>query len=221
MSSLYPSIVPPFKTEGTFVVRAPFALEGGKIHICEEIRSFEELNRLGKNVLQTIYLANNLTEKMYLDDLAIETSIVTLKPIGGAPVHIPSTYIISYPGMKGSGYTTKVLVLEIGLMPLTYNIDDLKVELADHVKKSIGVDVAVSDANQIYDKQLSPSEQARLEKTRRLAMENYISKDERIETTTIANVELTKVNGLLSDTVISLNERIAELEALLPPEQTR
>lgn len=174
-------IVPPPKAEGWFELTPPFRLTEGKIYVCEEIRTFDELVRLGRDVLTDVYLPNGLSEKDYEDDFKKEASIVTLKPIGGEPYYVPSTFILTYPGMKGSGYSTKLIVLEVGLVPTAFSIEDLKVNLAEVVKDSIGVDAIVSEANQVNDKSLTPQQQVELEKARRLAIENYISPAKKVE----------------------------------------
>lgn len=202
------SIVPPIKTEGWFELTPPFKLEEGKIYVCEEIRSFEELGRLGKNVLQDVYITNGLTESIYEEDKAAEAPIITLKPFGGAPVYVPSTYILTYPGMKGSGYATKLIVLEVGLVPASFDMSEMKVDIADYVKSKMGVDAAVSEANHIYDKTLSPAEQVALEKARRLAIENYIPKDQQIKTLQETNVEITAQRDALLEEIIKLREEL-------------
>lgn len=218
--SLRVNIIPPFKCEGWFELSPPFKLVSGKVYICEEIRSFEELARLGKKPLEEVYLKNGLTKEHYEEDKKLEASIVTLKPIGGQAVYVPSTYIISYPGMKGTGYTTKVLVMEVGLLPRNLNMSSLNTELADYIKKSIGVDALISEASHIYDGLLSPEDQVKLEKARRLAIENYVSKDQQIERATEQVTQLIDNNTKLAETVLAQAEYIRDLEAQLGLEPT-
>lgn len=175
------SLLPPVNATGLFELLEPFKLEAGLVYVCEEVRSFDELTRLGKKVFSEYYEPLQLTEDEYKRDVELEAAIVTLKAGGELPVYVPSTYILNYPGFKNRGYENKIIALEIGLLPLGTDISTLKTELADHAKATLGIDANVYEANHLFENDLTAQQQADLERARRLAITNYIPKDVRIK----------------------------------------
>lgn len=198
------SLIPPINATGLFEILEPYALEAGFVYVCEETRSFDELTRLGKNVLKEYYENVGLTEKEYQRDADLEAAIVTLKAGGELPVYIPSTYILNYPGFKSRGYENKIVAIEVGLLPVDVDITTLKKEIADHVKKSLGVDAIVHEANHLFENDLTPEQEADIERARRLAITNYVPKDQRI-------VELEAKNDLLQQQNLELTDAIIQL----------
>lgn len=195
---------PVIKSKGVFELKAPFTTVPGKVYVCEEIRTFEELSRLGWDVIEKVYKPVGLGASDSATDKGAGASIVTLKPPGGAPLYVPSTYINTYPGMSESDYEVRVLVVECGLLPNGYNTSKLRDEIKDLVKVSIGATANVMDAAQKYDGVLTPDEVAKLETARTSAIANYKSKDQEIAELQEQVASLQEKNQQLTDTIISL-----------------
>lgn len=196
--------IPVIKSKGVFEVKAPFSTDPKQTYVCEEIRTFDELSRLGWDVVSKVYAPVGLGVSDFNSDKSSGASIITLKPSGGVPIYIPSTYILSFPGMSASDYDVRVLVVECGLLPKGFNTTNLRKEIADLVKASIGATVQVMDAAHKYDGVLTPEEIANLETARNTAVANYTSKDSKIKELEGSVDELKDKNQALTDTIISM-----------------
>lgn len=192
------NLVPPINTKGMFEVRSPFSLKIGKVYVCEEIRTYDELSRLGVDVYNKVYVPAGLTVSDFNSDATKKASLITLKSSGGSPVYIPSTYIDKYPGMSPSDYEVTVIAVECGLLPDGYDLSTLKSEILDLTKATIGALPIVTVANHYYDGLIEPEEAAAMELARETAIATYTSKDTTITELTNAVTELTNKNDVLS-----------------------
>lgn len=196
--------IPVIKSKGVFEVKAPFATDPKQTYVCEEIRTFDELSRLGWDVVSKVYSPAGLGESEFSSDRSAGASIITLKPNGGIPLYIPSTYLLSYPGMSASDYEVRVLVVECGLLPRGFDTSKLREEIADLVKATLGATSHVMDSAHRYDGVLTPEEIAKLETARNNAVANYVSKDTKIKESSELIDSLTDKNNKLTETIISL-----------------
>ena len=200
------SLTPPVNATGLFEILTPYSLQSGLVYVCEEVRSFDELTRIGKKVFELYYEPVGLTRSDYERDVSVDAAIVTLKAGGDLPVYIPSTYILNYPGYESRGYENKIIMLEVGLLPVEFDISTLKTELADHTKSSLGVDASVYEGYHFYEGDLTAQQQADMEAARRLAQTNYKSKDQSIAELEAQTDLLLEQNKLLSETIVNLTE---------------
>lgn len=189
-------ITPPIYTEGIFVCFSPFELEA-KVFRCEAIRTFPELERRGINVFETYYKPKNLDAKIWEEDAKIKASILTLKSVDGDIVYVPNTFLESYPGMSGIVYSHNVIVLDVGMVPATVDIDRISADIADMVKTLLGVKVDVRVDSLRVEENITHDKHVQLETARRVAISKHIPLQERLDEMTIERDKLREKNNEL------------------------
>lgn len=190
-------ITPPINTSGIFTLYTPFTLPTGVVYRCDAIRTFKELAKRGIDVFSTYYSPANLAESIYNEDAELGASIVTLVSATGEFYYVPNTYIQSYPGSAGVRYARKILVVELGLIPSTIDLDYFLPIMQDLVKKNIGVENTPSFVVAPYTGTVSHDQHVTLEASRRVAIQNYVSKDEQITKLTAQVTALQAANDKL------------------------
>ena len=173
-------ITPPINASGIYTLYTPFSVPTSVVYRCDAIRTFKELAKRGIDVFTTYYSPLNLAESIYNEDALLGASIVTLVSATGEFYYVPNTYIQSYPGSSGVRYDRKVLVIELGLMPTTIDLDYFVPIVQDLVKKNVGVDNTPSVVIAPYSGTVTHDQHVTLEASRRVAIQNYVSKDEQI-----------------------------------------
>jgi hypothetical protein len=173
-------ITPPINASGIYTAYAPFTLPLNIVYRCDAIRTFKELAKRNIDVYTTYYAPFNLAENIYNEDAQLGASIVTLVSATGEFYYVPNTYIQSYPGSAGVRYDRKIMVVELGLMPSTIDLDYFIPIVQDLVKKNVGVENTPSVVIAPYNGTMSHDQHVTLEASRRVAIQNYVSKDEQI-----------------------------------------
>lgn len=109
------------------------------IHECIAVRNITELVASGVDVLNTIYVANGLSEKEY--DLAIElnTRIITLQNESGQTYLAPSNYFKGFPLTSGMPYCDITLGVALGPLPETKDLAALTESISNIVKDYLGI----------------------------------------------------------------------------------
>lgn len=173
-------ITPPINTSGIYTLYMPFTVPTDTVYRCDAIRTFKELAKRNIDVFATYYAPFNLAENIYNEDAQLGASIVTLVSVTGEFYYVPNTFIQSYPGSAGVRYDRKILVVELGLMPSTIDLDYFTPIVQDLVKKNVGVENTPSVVIAPFNGTVSHDQHVTLEASRRIAIQNYVSKDEQI-----------------------------------------
>lgn len=166
-------ITPPIHATGIYSLFTPFTVSLEMIYRCYAVRSFDELVKRGINVYEEYYAPNDLSEKIYKEDAAKGASIVTLISADQEYLYVPNTYIESYPGMAGLRYERKVMMLDLGPLPSTFQLDYLIDDIKDLVTKAVGVTEDKADINFAtipMSSTVSHEDHIQLEATRRAAI---------------------------------------------------
>ena len=128
---------PPINAYGLYDVALPFTIDTVEYR-CESIRGFNELAEDGVNVYAQYYARNGLSKTIYLEDEAADINIVTLISAFGPTLHIPSSYIVSFPTNLVDPHRRYILTLDLGLLPETSVFTQLIDDLAQIATWSIG-----------------------------------------------------------------------------------
>ena len=190
-------LTPPINTAGTYSVYSPFTLTAGEVYRCSAIRSFSELEKRGIDVYTTYYAPKSIDEDTYKGDAELKASMVTLISSTGEEVYVPNTYIESYPGDSGVEYQHNVIVLDVGMVPATVDIEYVLEELADLARKATGATTTAEIVSVPYSGTVDNPLHVTLETARRAALAEYVSKDEKIAELVKTNTELLDTNAQL------------------------
>lgn len=200
-------VTPPIYAEGIFTCYPPFdsKVDINTVYVVEAIRSFPEMERRDRDVFAEIYQPAELSEDIYNEDADAHAAIVTLKSTDGTLVFIPNTYIESYPGMAGLDYSRNVVVLDVGMIPATIDLELLKKDLLDVVVKNVGASVEVTVDKMRFEGNVTHEEHVKLETARRLAIRQHVPLQMQLD-------EANQRNDALQEQVDELIETIAEIQ---------
>jgi len=141
------SYIPFLGTKGRFKFKEPFNkdLNENTIYTIESIRSFANLMDTGVDVYDFIYAPYGISEDDYNKDaLDGKIVVVELADEGGKYYSVPSNYILSVPNINGILYRDKMIAIDLGYLPDSYDFTELKTNMQELVKSLVGVEVDVN-----------------------------------------------------------------------------
>lgn len=144
MTPLFKYVSPIIGTKGVYTVTEPFVLTNAEVLECIAVRTLADYVANNEDPQSTIYLANGLTEQNYLDDLAVNMEIVSLRNDGGYIYHIPCKYISSYPIQDGVNYQAVAIICKLPAMRASQSYDTVNADLTRTILSNLGVDSAIS-----------------------------------------------------------------------------
>lgn len=134
----YPNQTPPHNTTGAYVLRAPFSATGLVLR-AESIRSFNEVEDQGISVYDHHYHTHGLDSAQYVQDRNDRQTIVTLMSSNGRTrIDVPSSFIITYPGGISVPHGQAFLVLNVGILPIGFDVSAVLTDLKEIAEKRIG-----------------------------------------------------------------------------------
>lgn len=173
-------VTPPVNITGEFSVLPPFELTVNMIYKCHAVRTIDELLAKGMDVYGEFYKPKNVPYSRYQEDHKKKGSIVTLLSAEDQYVYVPNSYIASYPGMSGIPYSHKVIFIELGMIPDAVDTSYLVPLLHDVVTHATGVAATPQVGVVPYIGSISHEKHIDLERTRRVAIQNYTPLQEQV-----------------------------------------
>ncbi|ARV77343.1 hypothetical protein FDI21_gp174 [Pseudomonas phage Noxifer] len=164
--------VPPPGTRGLYSLKAPFTTVPNQLYSCGAIRFFKDLQNQGINVYEKYYQPLNLTESDYSRDLAAGVAIISLLSDSQAPVYVPSSYILAYPGLTSYNYQYVVLSIALGALPDSLDLTFLKTQLATTASEVVGVLPTVFENIAPATGVVTPEQHDAMEAARQAAISN-------------------------------------------------
>lgn len=202
-------VTPPVNTSGIYLTYHPFQVPDDVVYRCEAIRAFDELRAKGIDVYDEFYKPYGLSVNIYTEDANRGASIVTLVSAAEEFVYVPNTFIESYPGMSGIAYERKLLLLELGPLPSTMNVDYLLPEIKDLVIRGTGVvndRVSTEFTTITQSNNITHSEHLQLEASRRVAIAQHKPLVEQLREMTLMKEALEKEVADLTEVIESLQD---------------
>jgi len=193
--------VPPMGTRGLYSLKAPFSTVPNQLYTCAAVRYFKDIQNQGGDVFNKYYVPKGLTQADYTRDLAAGVAIVSLTSETQAPIYVPSSYILSFPGLTSFNYQNVVLSLSLGALPDTLDLTFLKTQVGSTVAAVIGVVPTVFENVAASTGVITPEQHDALEAARQAAVTN--------QTTDYARFIEER------DKRIVLEQKLASLEALI------
>lgn len=170
--------MPAVGTKGTFSFQEPFdsILFSSQEYEVKSIRSLKELYDSEEDPYTNIYASNNLTEDDFKTDLDNNIPIIVLANSANQYYYVPATKLASLPKSTGIKYQECMMVINLGYLPLEFNIDVAKDTIINDIKASLGIESTVetikTSAIQLIDED-KHDEYQKLLKTRRTISESY------------------------------------------------
>lgn len=133
-----PNLTPPINATGTFVLIAPYSVDPTKTYRCEAIRGVAELEDSGEDVYLRYYQQHGLSKSVQIADAKNDVNIVTLMSSDGPVIHVPSSYIHSYPQASSVPHSRMVIGIDLGLLPDSLSFGQLLTDLTELATNTIG-----------------------------------------------------------------------------------
>lgn len=164
--------VPPPGTRGLYSLKAPFKTVPNELYSCGAIRYFKDIQNQGVDVYAKYYQPLELTEADYARDLAAGVVIITLLSETQQPIYVPSSYVLSYPGLSSYNYQHVVLSVSLGALPDALDLTFLKTQIATAVSEVIGVTPTVYENVAPSTGVVTPEQHDAMEAARQAAITN-------------------------------------------------
>lgn len=132
-------LTPPLLTKGRYTLISPFVAETTVLYTCTAIRTFSECRDSGINVLDTYYIPLGLGVGEYTRDLNAGANLITLYSEESVAIHVPDTYIESYPNLGQVNYNHVVLSVSLSSVPDFLDFSNLKLLMSSLVSDVTGV----------------------------------------------------------------------------------
>ena len=138
-------IVPNINSSGTFTCLPPFDKILPDIQLLKvtAIRSIKELFDSNEDPYTNIYAPVGLSSDDFKNDFNNNVPIIVLVAVNDY-YYIPASYIITTPLNNGIQYQQAILSIMLGNLPVTYDLDNLKSQLADTVQQVVGIKTVVT-----------------------------------------------------------------------------
>lgn len=137
-------ITPPLLTTGRYTLVEPFTALPTVLYKCEALRTFDECQLSGVDVLNNIYILAGLTKAEYDRDKKAGNKIVTLTSATETPIYVPDSYIESFPNFDAVTYQHIVGSLDFGALPDYLNLANLQLEMAALASDIVGKEPKVT-----------------------------------------------------------------------------
>ena len=130
---------PQIDATGKYVLTAPFAAVVGKVYRCEAIEGFNTLEEDNVDVFQVYYEPFGLNSTIYEEDKLNGINIVTLVSDSSPTIHVPSSYITSFPNETSVPYSQTILSVDLGILPNGVDLDETIDAIRSYVSEVTGV----------------------------------------------------------------------------------
>jgi hypothetical protein len=161
-------LIPPIGSAGAFQALTPFntTVNGTTHYECKAVRRFIDIIHEGVDPFAEYYVPAGLSQSKYDEDYKLGACIVSLVSTAGTWVHVPTTYIESYPNVGGIPYTAVVLGINLGAIPDMLDLTAVKAAIVEIVHDYIGVTSSVMAVKTSITQNLSYNDHTSIEAAR-------------------------------------------------------
>lgn len=157
---------PPYKVTGLWKLQKPWSCNPVHVYTCIAIRKFDEIILDQGDVFRDFYYPVGLSYTTFENDRDAGASIVTILSEHGEEIHVPDTFIISYPEVNLADYHHIVLSASLGPLPSKADLTNVKTKVATLLESVVGKkpEIKVHSApltNAITVKQAKQAEEVR------------------------------------------------------------
>lgn len=199
----------PYGIRGRFTLKTPWVAAPDKVYTVIAQRGFQELIFDNVNIFKDYYEPKGLTEEDYKADLRQDTVLIILYSEAGEVIHVPDTYILSYPSQDVPPYANYVLSAMMGPFRTDYDFSFVSQKVSEIISDCIGVEPKVY-IDSVGEATAMDSENAdRLEAGRVAAIKCR-------QTTYAMWLKERADNAELRENITVLENEILRLQALVP-----
>lgn len=186
---------PAIYARGVFELEAPYnaALLANRSYTCIAIRGFRDIRAGGGDVYTLYYQPLQIPLTKYQDDDANAASIVTLYTEDQPLLHVPNSYIKSYPTTVTNGFSRIIMGVEIGLVPDDILLDYLIADIQGKVSELTGLTAEVSLHTAPYQGVLTAQQLEAFENNRKAAIGSRVTVYGRLAA---AEAEIVRLNAI-------------------------
>lgn len=134
--------VPALNSSGSFEFKKPVSdnINQQSVFTCKSVRKISELIATGVDVFKDYYLPLNIQLDSFNEDKINDISIVGLYSESHSWLYVPSSHLLSYPDNSGVPYRRMAIVLNLGPLEESFDLNSLGALLTELVKTEIGID---------------------------------------------------------------------------------
>lgn len=209
-------VTPPMEAKGLFILRLPFKATPTVAYWVGAHRSFDDLIAQGEDPMELVYTPVGLDAAAYAADKAAGAYILTLFSATEKPIHVPDTYVESYPDMGVIPHSWMVVSASCGMLPDTYDTAALTQAVSDAITEHCGIPAQVFVARAPVTSAITQAQYVQNLNARQAAITNRDSvyATNLALTTALANERAN--SATLIELIEQLQARIAELEGTPP-----
>lgn len=198
------NIIPPLGAHGLFNVREPYTVSATTLYRVTAHRTFDEIGAAGRDPYQLAYAPVGLHRDDLQSDRTRGAIIVTLQSLEHDPIYIPSTYILSYPGMDFKPYSHLIGSIDMGPLADDFDVTLLQQVLVNQVSDRIGVEPHVTWHKVPHTSAVSLTRHKELEEARQAKIVSRTTDRSEV-------LRLTKEVDRQADYILRLEEIIVQL----------
>lgn len=133
--------IPPLGSIGTFSFKEPFnkLMFDNQEYEVKSLRSIKEVYDSEEDPYTNIYMEVELTENDFQRDLEWNVPIIVFTNTANQYYYVPATYLNSMAKISGIKYQERMMAINLGYLPLDFNIDMLKDIIVEDVKSVLGI----------------------------------------------------------------------------------
>lgn len=133
--------VPSLKSTGMYELASPYCdfIPIDQRYTCQAIRLSNDFIAMNDDLYSVAYTPYGVTEDVYARDVEENVPIITLQDDNGVSYHIPASAILKKPLEDGVAYTTGVIAVNLGAMPVDYDYGLLTAEIKELVYYHTGI----------------------------------------------------------------------------------
>jgi hypothetical protein len=177
-------ITPNVGMRGAIKCSAPFDTKvvDGAIYECIGIESISGMVASEQDPMVDIYQANGLLETNFDQDVNDGVKVIAFQSYDGELLKIPNRYLLGLPDPSGIVYSLTMLGIALSALPDTVDLGPLCTDMAELVKRRIGVESRVEVMTYGPQTLISPEDHAVLNTVRQNNMMSQASYLRQIET---------------------------------------
>lgn len=140
-------IIPPVGSKGRFTFKEPFNQEDYENQelTVSAVRTLKELQDNNIDVYKTIYALVGLSENDFLTDFANSVPIVVFASTANNYLYVPANRVSGLPDTSGVKYQEVILAINLGLLPLGYDLELVKSDTIETIHDRLGVQSTVQE----------------------------------------------------------------------------
>lgn len=134
-------IIPAVGSTGVYAFGEPCRsfLNTDDIYECQGVRLISDYLSNHEDPFDLAYNTYGISKDTFTQDQADNIHIATLRSSVGLYYHIPCTYILAQPYLEGEVYSTAMMAINLGAMPVEYSYDLLEQAIHDTVFAYSGI----------------------------------------------------------------------------------